>query len=323
MMRADFSVKWEEIREAGHSAGRFRVHPDHLLDLFIGYSASGEREFTLESRLDEFTEGNLPEFENLLVRRTEAAGNYCLMLRLIDPSLTDLFSVMCVDLALASGRTQTERGALQTFVGRLNRWAELLRRRQSHGLSLGERLGLLGELNMVLWLTEAGEVELGAAIRGWRGPDGDATDIGLNSLRIEVKAQLSTQAAKLKISSLDQLESDGRDLCVTLYKFSAAEHGISLESVVNEVLSQLSHNHDPLMEFQRKLLFLGYQHDAPYVDEMFNIDSLTIYQVREEFPRLVRTNVPDGVRAAKYEIGCEYIESFRIAQSELGALLNG
>jgi len=322
-MTTDFSAKWDEIRAAGRNAGRFRVHPDHLLDLFVGYSAGGEREFTLESTLEEFGESNLPEFENLALSRKKSGSNYSLVLRLVDPSLKDIFSVMCVDLAIASGRLGSERAAVQTFVGRLHRWAELLRRRQSHGMSLAERLGLLGELNMVLWLADGATMDLRSVVRGWRGPDGDTSDIGLNSVRIEVKAQLSTQAARLKMSSLDQLGSDGRDLCVAHYRFSAAEHGISLEALVGEVQSKLAHEHEHLMEFQRKLLLSGYEPDAPYLGEPFNLDSLKIYQVRDGFPRLVRANVPEGVRAAKYEIGCEYIEHFSIAQSVLGDLLNG
>lgn len=322
-MNSDFSGKWDEISVRGHSAGRFRVCPDHLIDLFIGFSIAGEREFTLESSTAGFDADEIPAFENMIVQLADDKGIHSLTLRLTDRGLTDLFSIICSDLAEASSVAETAGGAIRIFVVRLNRWAELLRRRRTNELSFNERLGLLGELSMLVWAIDECGVDAPLAVRGWRGPDGDTNDIGLNNVRIEVKSKLSTQRQSLKISSLDQLDWDGRNLFIAVNRFCPSDEGLSLESLSSTVSSRFAINNHGLMEFQRKLMFAGYDPDAGYIDETFKLEGLRVYRVEEGFPRLVPGNVPLGITKVRYEITCEAINDFLVTPSELEALING
>ncbi|MEL3896485.1 PD-(D/E)XK motif protein [Pseudomonas aeruginosa] len=246
-----------------------------------------------------------------------------LVLCLTDHQLKDLFSIMCADLADASSRSESPAGAANIFAVRLNRWADLLRRGRSREMSFRERLGLLGELCLVKWLIDVCEVAPEVVTRGWRGPDGDTNDIGLNNVRIEVKSQLSTQPFMIRVSSLEQLDGDGRELCVALHRFTVSESGVSLASLVADISFRLSGTHSGLMEFQRKLFLVGYQHDAGYVSEAFNLDAVRVYRVAEGFPRLVPSTVPDGIVRVKYDIACEAIDDYRIDQMELEMFING
>lgn len=322
-MNSDFTSKWDEISERGHSAGRFRVCPDHLIDLFIGFSVAGEREFTFESSTASFSAEEIPAFENMVVQLADNRGLHTLTLRLTDRGLTDLFSIICCDLAEATSVAVTEEGAIQIFVVRLSRWAELLRRRRTTELSFNERLGLLGELNMLVWAIEECGVDALLAVRGWRGPDGDTNDIGLNNVRIEVKSQLSTQRKSLKISSLDQLDWDGRNLFIATHSFCPSDEGVSLESLSSNISTRLENNKSGLMEFQRRLIVAGYDSDASYANETFKLERLSVYRVEEDFPRLVPSNVPIGINKVSYEITCERINDFVVAPSVLEALING
>lgn len=321
-MTSDFTAKWDEIAHLGRGAGRFRVCPDHLLDLFIGYSSSSEREFTLESRTSKLDDAGLPEFEKVAVRHRETDGVYSLTLCLTDHQLKDLFSIICADLADASSRAETPAGAASIFAVRLCRWADLLRRGRSREMSFQERLGLLGELCLVKWVIENCRVNPGVVTRAWRGPDGDTNDVGLNHTRIEVKSQLSTQPFMIRVSSLDQLDGDGRELCIALHRFTVAESGISLASLVTDISALLAGSDSGLMEFQRKLFLVGYQFDAGYVSEAFNLESVRVYRVSEGFPRLVPSTVPAGIVRAKYDIACQAINDYRIEQAELKRLID-
>lgn len=323
IVMSDFIAKWDEIVHLGRGAGRFRVCPDHLLDLFISYSSLGEREFILESDASELNGSNLPEFENVSVRHCEIDGGHRLVLCLTDHQLKDLFSIICADLADASSRSESPAGAANIFAVRLNRWADLLRRGRSQEMSFRERLGLLGELCLVKWLIDDCGIAPEVVTRGWRGPDGDTNDIGLNNVRIEVKSQLSTQPFLIRVSSLEQLDGDGRELCVALHRFTVSETGISLASLVADISFRLSGSHSGLMEFQRKLFLVGYQHDAGYASEEFNLDAVRVYRVAEGFPRLVPSTVPDGITRVKYDVACETVEDYRIEQMDLGMLING
>ncbi len=322
-MTSDFITKWDEIAHLGRGAGRFRVFPDHLLDLFVSYSSTGEREFILESDASELNGSNLPEFENITVRHCEIEGGHRLVLCLTSSQLTDLFSIICADLSDASSRSDSSTGAANIFAVRLNRWADLLRRGRSREMSFRERLGLLGELCALKWLIDDCGVAPEVASRGWRGPDGDTNDIGLNEVRIEIKSQLSTQPLMIRVSSLEQLNGDGRQLYVALYRFTVAELGISLASLVDDISLRLSDTHSGLLDFQRKLFLVQYQHDAEYATEAFSLDAVRVYRIVDGFPRLVPSTVPQGVADVRYDIACDFIDEYRIDQMELEGLING
>jgi hypothetical protein len=322
-MNSDFTGKWDEISERGHGAGRFRVCPDHLIDLFIGFSIAGEREFTFEFSTVNLDAEQIPSFENMVVQLGDNNGLRSLTLRLIDRELTDLFSIICCDLANASSEATTVGGAIQIFIVRLSRWADLLRRRRTSELSFNERLGLLGELNMLIWVIDEFGIDAFLAVRGWRGPEGDTNDIGLNNVRIEVKAQLSTQRKSLKISSLNQLDWDGRNLFIALNRFCSSDEGVSLESLCSYIFTKLALSKPGSLEFQRKLLVAGYDANASYAKEIFKTDSLSFYRVEEGFPYLVPSTVPVGISKVCYEIKCESISDFLVSPSVLEALING
>lgn len=321
-MKNDFTDKWEEISDIGHGAGRFRVFPDHILDLFLGFSTSGEREFTLESPSLNISKNEIPVFENILVQLKSEGNTHGVTLRLTDHVLKDLFSIMCTDLAESSSRAKSSVLAADVFIVRLSRWAELLRRRKLYGMSFEERMGLLGELCMVTWLMDRSGIDSGVVLNGWRGPDGDSNDIGLNGVRIEVKAQLSTQSAALRVSSLDQLDGDDGRIFVALHRFSVAEEGLSLRSLIDGIDTKLVRAHSALINFRRKLLFLGYDHDAGYVNDTFVLDMLMLYRVGEAFPRLIPKNVPVGISGVNYKISCDAVSGFRISQSDLEGFIN-
>lgn len=319
----DFSKRWDEISHLGFDAGRLRVMPDHPLDLFIAYSPQGHRQFMFQ--IPELEDGILepPRLENLTADILEMDGRSTLVLTLGEAELRDLFSVMCVDLADASSDAAGPESAASIFMTRLDRWADLLRRRRGGGMTLPERLGLLGELILIEDLLAKRAIPPGPLVHGWRGPRGDATDIAAHGLRFEVKAQLATAAPRLRISSLDQLDGSDDSLIVVWHRFSRADHAKSLGMLVDSIANHLSPAHRDVLEFQRKLLLSGYDPDADYVDESFSLDRRIAYRVSEKFPKLVRRDVPDGIVEAQYDISCGHLAEFEIPHVEFEELFHG
>ncbi|NBB12535.1 PD-(D/E)XK motif protein [Pseudomonas sp. SLFW] len=321
-MNCDFAGKWDEISGRGYVAGRFRVCPDHLLNMFVGFSAGGWREFTLEFLGVQLNMETIPTFENINIRVQDVNGLHSLILQLRDRDLSDLFSNICSDLAEGSSAAVTSESAVHIFIARLNRWADLLRRGRNDELSFIERLGLLGELCVLSWMVTECSVQPSLAVRGWRGPEADTNDIGVNNLRVEVKAQLSTQRKSLRISSLDQLGGDGNNLFLAVNCFSPSEDGVSLESLISSIISRLDIHSKGGVEFQRKLVIAGYDPNAAYAKEKFKLEEMRIYHVIDGFPKLVPSNVPIGVSKVKYEVECEAIRDFMVPSSELKAFFN-
>ena len=319
----DFTEKWEEVADLGFEAGRFRVMPDHPLDLFVAYSPDGNRQFMFQMPYRDNGVPDPPRLENILAETREIDGQPALVMTLVEGELRDLFSVICIDLTNASGTVSDPATAASIFMTRLDRWSDLLRRRRGGGMALPDRLGLLGELILIDHLLTNGKLPPGPLLRGWRGPDGDSTDLAVNGLRFEVKAQLATAAPRLRISSLDQLESTDESLILVWHRFSRADQATTLGLLVDSIAQRLSSTHRDLLEFQRKLLLSGYDPAADYVDESFSLDQRVAYRVTDDFPKLVHTNVPEGVISAQYDISCGHLTDFEIRNTDFEDLIRG
>lgn len=318
----EFASKWEEISQTGHSAGRFRVFPDHPLDFFLDFALNGRREVMVEAAADGLPVPNLPTFQNIELSIAEITGRLQIGMTLNDEDLSQSFSVMCYDLVQRSSKGINVPDALQIFLTALSHWADLFKQKLSGGLTRPETMGLLGELLVLEHLITNGSVNVLTAVKGWRGPDGDARDIGFNGSRIEVKTQLSTKAISLKISSLNQLDDNGGKLHVVLNRISPAENGHSLNEAVSRLSALLSQSRYALSEFERKLELASFDYDSEYSKEKFGLDQTIIYLVNESFPRLMPQNVPQGIFAVCYEIHGIALESHMSLWDELLGTIN-
>lgn len=319
----EFESSWSTASSAGHAAGRFRVYPDHLLNFYIQYSLAGRREVVIEVFADEIPMFELPAFRNLELVKLQIPGGVRIGMTLVDGDLARSFSVMCYDLAERSRPADTTVSALSTLLRALNNWADLFRKRTAEGLSREEVLGLVGELLVVEALVESSRGSVDALIQGWRGPHGDARDIGFNGTRIEVKAQRSTSALKLRVSSLAQLDDRGDRVFVVLIRLSPSESGRSLMELADSLRVRLEGFPMASIEFERKLETSGMTAESDHAHERLSQDERLVFFVAEQFPRLVPGNVPAGVTAVSYEVSGPPLEAFRTSWSVLMGAIDG
>jgi hypothetical protein len=313
----DFEMQWRSLSGVGHSGGRLRVYPDHLLDFFIDYSLSGHRELVIEARGVSFDSNDLPTFENLSLVVKSIANGTCIGLTLTDNELVRSFSVMCFDIAERSRQGESVEAAVVIAIECLRSWASLLKRRSKTGLTRNEAMGLWGELSVLKNLVEIKQSNEYLIIQGWRGPNGDQRDIGFNGTRIEIKTQLSTKALGLRISSLEQLNEQGENLRVVLNRISPSEGGSSLAELIQKTELLLAINRSALSEFERKIELAGFDTELDNCKEPFALDELFVFDVRDDFPRLTPGNVPVGIKNAEYEITGSAISSFQITWDQL------
>ena len=313
----DFESQWASISNLGHSAGRLRVYPDHLLDFYISFSMSGNREMVIEVPGVTTEFNDLPTFENLEVIFNVKAQGVSIGLMLVDHDLERSFSVMCYDIAERSKSGGSTEAAAVIVIECLRSWADLLKRRGKFGLSRNEVIGLWGELSTVKTLLESKVGNAYPIIQGWRGPNGDQRDIGYNNIRIEVKAQLSTRGVSLNISSLDQLDDRGNNLRVVLNRISPSETGESVKDLVEKTHNLLASSRLAQLEFERKVLLAEFDPLSERCNELFGLDERFVYEVRDDFPRLIPSNVQPGIKSANYEITGEAISIFQISWDQL------
>ncbi len=307
----EFESSWVALSEGRRVAGRLRVYPDHLLNFYVQYSLAGQREIVIEVIGEDLAILDLPSFKNITLVSLSIPGGVRIGMTLFEANLARNFSLMCYDLAERSRVANSVKAAAGIFLLALDNWAELFKTRAQEGLTREEVLGLIGELLVVEALLIDSKVTPDTLIRGWRGPDGDARDIGFNGARIEVKAQRSTGALKLRISSLAQLDDRGDRVFVVLIRLSPAETGRSLTDLVQVLQTRLEHIPMASLEFERKVALSRMSIDSALSHEKYSMDDRLVYAVSEGFPRLVPAIVPLGVTAAQYEISGPSLDAFR------------
>ncbi|HAS22705.1 MAG TPA: hypothetical protein DCR51_06095 [Idiomarina loihiensis] len=320
---SDFTLKWKECADLGQHAGEFRVFPENRHDFFIGFSASGEREFSFAWRNYELIDPVKISLKKIKLLHRAYKDEQRLTLRLTDTEYRDLFSVICLDLATATEKVEKTSATISVLFQRLLRWSELLSKQSAKGLSRNEQLGLLGELSFLHRIIAGEPNQRASAVWGWRGPHGDTNDLCMNNIRAEVKAQLASQSKGVKVSSLRQLSNDGQTLMVVLYRLSPAESGSSLQSIIEKIENILSDNPDLLVEFQRKYLLTGFNKEDEYAKHIFHIPKPTVYKVSKNFPRLTLESVPTGITEASYFIEASALQEFEISTELLESLLHG
>lgn len=319
----EFEAKWVAIAANGHSAGRFRVYPDHSLNFYVQYSLAGHREVVIELFGQDLQPFDLPAFRNIDLIRMNIPGGVRIGMTLLDGDLARNFSLMCFDLAERSRVATSIDAATAILLKALTNWAELFKRRPNDGLSREEVLGLTGELHVLESLLSESHADPEVLILGWRGPDGDTRDIGVNGTRIEVKAQRSTSALKLRISSLSQLDDCGDKVFVALMRLSPSETGRSLVMIVDDIRNLLTNLPMAALEFERKIVLSGMSGDSELSQEFHALDDRVVYAVTASFPRLTPANVPPGITAAQYEVMGQPLEACRTGWEALIGAVDG
>ena len=313
----DFESQWIELSASGHSGGLLRVLPDHILDFFISYSLSGNRELVIEAKNVSIEFSDLPSFENLNLIVKPIIGGICLGLTLTDNELINSFSVMCYDIAKRSIRGETAEAAVVIAIECLRDWSSLLKRRSHGGLTRNEVMGLWGELSTLDALLFARPNNASQIIQGWGGPNGEQRDIGFNGNRIEIKTQLSTRSIGLRISSIEQLDDRGDQLKIILNRISHSDKGFSLGDLIQIIEQRLVKSRSAQSDFELKIELAGYDPELKACKELFALDERHVFAVGDNFPRLTPGNVPSGIKSVEYEISGVAINQFQITWNEL------
>jgi hypothetical protein len=171
---------------------------------------------------------DMTEFENLTLSVVEDDGLMWHQISVhLEGNLDEVYAVLCGVLDRVQLQGQRFAEAVADVLGSLQ---EILAVR--HGLALERRIGLFGELLVLVAIVD----DLGPsdAVASWRGPLGEEHDFGLTLVDLEVKATLSERREHW-ISSLTQLVPTGDrplDLVSVQLTTAALDSGWTLPALV-------------------------------------------------------------------------------------------
>ena len=249
---------------------------------------------------------------SLDLRRFGSATKQGIVLKLEMHIDKDLFLSLCETL-VTSLQPLTDSGtALAVTLTHIKRWKMFMSGRKSRILSTEEIRGLFAELQFLRFLYKD-RLSKEAAVESWVGPEGSHQDFIFGNTAAEIKSVSGKERSTVRISSEEQLETLCDNLFLIIYRLSSVpESGqaISLNKLVRLVEQELNVA-SAVEELLRRLAAYGYVDISEYDTPKFVVASQDTYFVENDFPRLVRSRIPDGIVRTTYEIELEKIAAFK------------
>lgn len=242
-----------------------------------------------------------------------------LIIRLEDSQKRDVFLKLCLDLIERVATIATDENVFLAICKRLKKWQSLLSGKSGKLLSIHERYGLFAELYFLAEMLEKYGTRESILIRGWEGPDQTQQDFILYDAAVEIKSVGGNQRGKVRISSEDQLDTHLNRLYLRVYFLSEMQDidtAESLNSIVRRIENLLTERENREL-FEEKLEAVGYIDIPDYGVPLLRVTDCRTYLASENFPRITRKTLPEGVEAVAYNLVLARIENFRTETMEL------
>ena len=238
-----------------------------------------------------------------VIKRNSSTHLGELILLLNEMEDSRIFSKLCEDLVSTINLHEDNKSMISAIEVRLMRWQELLKKRNSKGMSIPVQMGLFTELIFLMNVLcpRIGEEQ---AINAWVGPDYDKQDFLLDKAVVEIKSYRTSKGPQVSISSAQQLYCEKQPLYLVAYGLTRSNNGESVADIVEVITKHLSSKSKLLLDiFNLKLIDFGYIPEIetePYVK--FLIDTVNIFQIADGFPRLIPQMIPLEIISLKYII---------------------
>ncbi|MHB9853646.1 PD-(D/E)XK motif protein [Streptomyces krungchingensis] len=326
---------WHELESPQETPGRssLRLHPESPLDIFLTVSHPG-RQRMLVLRTDARSAdpvirsvGRLPRAAGIEMNLSAVSRlEYELQVVLTTNELREVFNPLVADVADTVRAASAAPEALIAAVERFGRWQDLLRTVSRDGLSAEARRGLHGELLVLNNILMASPSQ-SEAVEAWTGPTGSNQDFQLPEVAIETKASIAKRPRSIRIASERQLDDTGTPallLTLALLDERRGGSGESLNQQVDEIRRQLA-NPAARARFDGLLIQAGYLpgHRDLYDEPRYTLRELRFWHVREGFPRLVESDLPEGVGDCTYHVSASGLDAYRATADEVKKLIGG
>ena len=304
----ELQEKWDSMPVFGH--GYLHVDGEHPLEINIGYEELNQKTLLI---IDTGEIDDLPSSKSIIAYNyLRQDGKWAISFRLIRKENEDVFIRLCWDI-IESSRDESEN-VVEYILGRYIKWLKLMEHQRSDMMDASRQKGLIGEL---IYLQDCIH-NIGSlrAIDSWSGPDGADQDFVYDDSWTEVKT-VTIAADSVAISSLEQLDVDSDGTLVIYFIDKTTPEnacGFTLFEKVIETRLLLSSDHKASEKFEMKLFQYGYKDLKDYEKQNYKLSKKNIYSVTEHFPKLIKTNVPNPIVAAKYCISLVAIDEFMVKE---------
>ncbi|PTX14727.1 putative PD-(D/E)XK family protein DUF4420 [Pontibacter mucosus] len=251
-----------------------------------------------------YTERNLKGLKIEKVADPQKPECMLLSLSLLDSNYEDIFDSLLLDIISRIIDVSDHKRVIKEFLGRIDKWQALLEKASSEGLTQEQQAGLYGELYVLRrMLATSDNVKCLAA---WVGPENGIRDFQYGSWALEVKTCRGNNHQRLQISNERQLDVTTLELLFLFHLSIETQQasGETLNDMVDSVLALLQDDFSLFAQFKIKLIQAGYlaHHRVLYMSRGYIIRSQSLYEVRDQFPRIQENELRGGVGDVQYSI---------------------
>ena len=245
--------------------------------------------------------------------------DFCeLNIYLLDNDLKDIFSLFIQNILEDIAESVTENEAVTKTLNVISKWKKLFDKINFNGLTTEQQKGLIGELLFINYLLD-NRKSSATILNAWTGPDFEDKDFVFGATGVEIKLT-SSKYPKLKITNEGQLDAQNlNELFLILYTAEdVKENGFTLNSLIDQTQQKLSANIDELKFFGERLMLLGYfVDDKEHYNKMYSLKKTYSYSVSDEFPKIIKSQLPVGVYNTSYFIELSAVENFSVEMEDI------
>lgn len=240
-----------------------------------------------------------------------------IVITLLDSRFNEQFNAFIYSVYTNIQPVKSNKEASNIFVNTYHTWREFFSPSPNGILSFESILGLFGELNYLknkLDISLALDMEY--ILKSWVGPMGKTHDFEFNDLDVEVKTK-EFSSSLITISSEYQLDSEESKLLI-LFVISVelnTHGGITIGQLARSIYNHLVERLVDTTIFLKALYKAGipWSELDHYNNYLFVVKSAEGFNCKNpKFPRLIKSNIPNGVKKIKYKIDVNSLTEFII-----------
>ncbi len=300
---------WKNMSEPNYPNGS-RLYKNSW-DFWVSINAEEELVFFVKTE-GIFNIKKLPKLRNLSMSVDHFDNETRLVCALTDITLRDKFSLIAKKVAFKNAEYEGQQLILESL-NEIQEWGNFLKPTRV-GLTHEEYLGFWGELYVLSELLSP-ILGLGDALRFWIGPQGKKQDFTLNDLAIETKTTLSGDSNLIKISSYEQLQKITKKLYLLRMQINKTEStdGFSLKSMYEKVKSLCDKDQESELIDKTKNLYN--KASEAQLDEKCDCLRYYIYDVNDNFPKIIKEKLDQAITAVKYSINPNSLNDFEVKKT--------
>lgn len=311
-----------EVQQKSHEQSLQRlVYMDLLYRAYIGSAGVPSKRFLSieipEKDINQFSSFNAPQGFTLSLGAPSVkhVGFTACILQSASSDQNDVFAIVAKDVLDELQKQKEADKYVVTLKRRIEKWRKFFKNTVGNRLSERMIIGLYGELTFIKELKECG-IEIVSDM--WNGPIKSAQDFQGENVAIEVKTSSANILDYVTISSEVQLDAADREaLFLVGYRVTRNEAtGTTLPELITQVSELL--NEQQLARFKANLTCLGYsEDDASFYSKRYSLKERQSYRVQEGFPRILRSDLPQGVMETSYKLALRTCDEFAVEFDEI------